>query len=160
MNTPGWNTAPPLPPRQQQPENQNKPHRSGKLLTIVPHSVTRSFATCFTATWNYRYEKDPSDNVLKSHYKYYVQIMPPRFDGGTSKHHPDPSPQAYRCAIRNPTAGVYCPKASAAQHRAHLVNLFEGLLFHFDCRWNNLKVSAVFPQQTSLARGQRIAIVY
>lgn len=39
----------------------------------------------------------------------------------------------YRCAIRDPAAGVHGSESPAAQHRAHLVNLFEGLLFHFNC---------------------------
>lgn len=60
----------------------------------------------------------------------------PGFDGGHMQDQnidPDPRPQPYRCAIRDPAAGVHSPKSSAAQHGSHLVNLFEGLLFHFDC---------------------------
>lgn len=69
--------------------------------------------------------------------------------------HPPPGLLSYRCAIRDPAAGVHCSKPSAAQHRSHLVNLFEGLLFHFDCKFkkknkvNNAKRNVLFPQQTA-----------
>lgn len=59
----------------------------------------------------------------------------PGFDGVTCKlktQDPDPRPHPYRGAIRDPAAGVHCPKSSATQNGSHLVNLFKWLLFHFD----------------------------
>lgn len=39
---------------------------------------------------------------------------------------------SYRRAIGDPAAGVHRPESPAAEHGTHLVNLLEGLLFHFD----------------------------
>lgn len=73
---------------------------------------------------------------------------------------PTPSPHPYRCAIRDTAAGVHCSKSSAAQYGSHLVNLFKGLLFHFDCKKREkrlVKHTISIKKKKKKTRGQAVS---
>lgn len=84
------------------------------ILTIVPHSVTLSLATCFTAT----YRKDAHVNMARN------AAMCCWYQNKAS---------AYRHRVTDPRTGVHRPEPAASQHRTHVIDLIESLPFGLGC---------------------------
>lgn len=152
---------PPPPPTSFPPHPRRQGEtKTNRILTMVPHSVTLSFATCFTATCDNT--KGEKDNPCK----HQREVVIPgdggrrgwkreggwwRRGGGTLMAAHGGSRRPYRCAIGDAAAGVDGPEPTAAQHRAHLVDLLEGLLFHFDWR-RHIKTHGVKHHHKHLGR--------
>ena len=84
---------------------------------MLPHSVTRSFTTCFTATWG----EETSD---QAHADATTRAgRESRVPGGHT--HREPVGDAAAC--------IDGAEAAAAQHGAHLIHLLEALLVCLDC---------------------------
>lgn len=93
---------------------------------MLPHSVTRSFTTCFTATWGEgtsgQAHEDPTTRAGRQS----------RVPGG----------QTHREPVSDTAASVDRAEAAAAQHGAHLIHLLEALLFHLGCGEPTSRVGA------------------
>lgn len=84
---------------------------------MLPHSVTRSLTTCFTATWRERTSGQAREDATTR------AGRESRVPGG----------QTHREPVSDTAASVDRAEAAAAQHGAHLIHLLEALLFRLGC---------------------------